>query len=251
MNWPFRRKVPVPVPVSVLFDGQGQLAAIYRGPVNAPTLASDVIKLSWSLSELQAAALPFDGRWDQVPQPLSPIQIAIDLMDKGDVADAAEFVRGNDTLLSQHKEYGLLLVWLADEFVKLDRTREAISFYESAITHDPNNVTILNNLAWQLAAHPEEDMRDPGRAVVSAEKAARLTKQENPHVLDTLAVAYASSGDFDKAIQTVERAKRLVTNDPRITAKFLERLRLFRNRTVYRDSPSRRRSVSQQPPSGN
>jgi tetratricopeptide (TPR) repeat protein len=237
MNWPFRRKIPVPVPVSLLFDGQGQLAAIYRGPVDAPTLASDVAKLSLTPSELRMAALPFGGRWDQLPQPLRPIQIAIDLMDKGDVVDAAEFVRSNFELLAPHKEFGLLSVWLADEFVKLDRTREAISYYEWAVSQDPDNITVLNNLAWQLAAHADEKVRDPRRAVVAAEKAARLTKHENPHVLDTLAVAYAASGDFAKAIQIVERAQKLVTKDALLTAKFTNRLQLFRNQTMYRDPP--------------
>ena len=238
MNWPFRRKLSVPVPVSLLFDTRGQLAAIYRGSVDANTLRADLDRLSLSGRPLHAAALPFPGRWDRIPQPLRPIKIAVDLMDKGDVVDAAEFVRRNYELLAPHKEFGLLSVWLADEFVKLNRTQEAVKFYETALRHDPNNVTIINNLAWQLAAHPDENVRNPPQAVLWAEKARRLTNNENAHVLDTLAVAYASSGNFTKAVQTVIRAQALVNDDAQLTAKFAKRLQLFRNKTAYLDPPA-------------
>ena len=159
-------------------------------------------------------------------------------MDKGDVVDAAEFVRRNHELLAPHKEFGLLSVWLGDEFMKLNRKQEAVKFYETALGHDPDNVTILNNLAWQLAAHPDKNVRNPRQAVLWAEKAARLTTHENPHVLDTLAVAYASTGNFVKAVQIVTRAQDLVKNDGQLTAKCASRLELFRKKMVYLDQPA-------------
>ena len=78
---------------------------------------------------------------------------------------------------------------------------------QSKYQYHSGNVTILNNLAWQLAANPDKNVLNSRHAVLWAEKAARLTKHENPHVLDTLAVAYASSGDFVKAFQTVTRSQ--------------------------------------------
>jgi spermidine synthase len=49
-------------------------------------------------------------------------------------------------------------------------------------------------------------MRDANEAVVLAERASELTKQQNPAILNTLAAVYAASGQFDRAITTVQKA---------------------------------------------
>ena len=53
-------------------------------------------------------------------------------------------------------------------------------------------------------------VRDPGEALLLAQRAAELTERSNPYILDTLAAAHASAGQFDLAIDVVSRALELV-----------------------------------------
>ncbi len=65
---------------------------------------------------------------------------------------------------------------------------------------------VLNNLAWVLATTPEDDLRDGERAIELATKAAEMSNFEKPHILSTLASGYAETGDFDKAIEWIDKA---------------------------------------------
>jgi tetratricopeptide (TPR) repeat protein len=63
-----------------------------------------------------------------------------------------------------------------------------------------------NNLSWVLATSPVDSVRDGKRALEYGEKAARLSDYRAPHILSTLAAAYAESGDFEKAIEWSSKA---------------------------------------------
>ena len=238
-HWPFQRKFPVPVPTSFLLDAEGRVAAIYRGAVKADDLLADVRLLSTDEQVFRAAALPFPGRWDAPPKPQQPIQTAIQLMAEGDVLDAAAFVRRNYELLASHREFALLAAWIGDEFAKLNHMAESLRFYEMAVGRDANNLTVLNNLAWQLAANPDEGIRRPDEAIQWAEKAAVATEYKNPNVLDTLAVAYASAGRFDRAAEVAREAAEIARSagDQGLAEKIDGRIELFQAGRPYVDPP--------------
>jgi peroxiredoxin len=240
-HWPFQRKFPLPVPTTFLLDGKGRLAAIYHGPVAVDKLLADARQLAADEETFRAAALPFAGRWDTAPRPQQPIQTAIQLMDKGDVADAAAFVRRNHELLSPHREFALLATWIGDELVQLGRAAEALGFYEMAAECDPTDVTVMNNLAWQLAANPQAGVRRPALAVAWAVKAAAATGRRNPHVLDTLAVAYASAGRFEEAKQAAQRAEQIARSagEEEFADSIAGRIRLFEAGQPYLDEPGK------------
>jgi tetratricopeptide (TPR) repeat protein len=63
-----------------------------------------------------------------------------------------------------------------------------------------------NNLSWVLATSPVDSVRDGKRALKYGEKAARLTDYKAPHILSTLAAAYAEAGDFEKAVEWSSKA---------------------------------------------
>lgn len=75
----------------------------------------------------------------------------------------------------------------------------AIADLEKAMELQPDNDTVLNNLAWVLATSPDDAVRDGKRAIGIAVKACELTEWKQPHVISTLAAAHAESGDFDEA----------------------------------------------------
>ncbi len=67
-------------------------------------------------------------------------------------------------------------------------------------------VGVLNNFAWVLATSPDDDLRDGERAIELAQEAAELTEFKEAYILSTLASGYAESGDFDKALEWIDKA---------------------------------------------
>ncbi len=119
----------------------------------------------------------------------------------------------------------------------LGQTRLAIDYYGQVLEVSPDVLPILNNLAWILAAHPNNDIRDPARAVQYAERACELTGYKQINSLDTLAVAYAAAGDFRLAVTTAKKAIALAKQKGRkaLVQKMQGRVRLYRSRKIYID----------------
>ena len=63
----FDRRFPLSLPFSMLIDGDGRVAALYRGGVTAGALLVDLDLLDASRSALRAEALPLAGRWFTEP----------------------------------------------------------------------------------------------------------------------------------------------------------------------------------------
>jgi Tfp pilus assembly protein PilF len=81
---------------------------------------------------------------------------------------------------------------------------EAKAQFSEAIKIDPNHSYALTGLAQVFIKHPNPDFRNAEKAVELAERAATLTKNQNPVVLETLAAGYAAAGRFDLAVKTAQ-----------------------------------------------
>ncbi|MCA9167250.1 MAG: tetratricopeptide repeat protein [Planctomycetales bacterium] len=93
-----------------------------------------------------------------------------------------------------------------DAYLSVGKHAEAIQDYEAAMKLTPDDPGILNNLAWVLATSPRDEVRDGKRAIEIAQKACDLTEFKLPHMISTLAAAYAETGNFDEAIKWSEKA---------------------------------------------
>jgi tetratricopeptide (TPR) repeat protein len=82
----------------------------------------------------------------------------------------------------------------------------AVADFERAIALEPKDSPLLNNFAWVLATSPDDGVRNGARALELAKKACDLTKYEKPHILSTLAAAYAETGDFEDARKWSQKA---------------------------------------------
>lgn len=82
----------------------------------------------------------------------------------------------------------------------------ALEHYRNAADLKPDWATALNDAAKILATHSDSDIRDADAAISLAERAAELTGRRNVAILDTLALAYAVAGRFDRAVSTIEAA---------------------------------------------
>jgi tetratricopeptide (TPR) repeat protein len=115
---------------------------------------------------------------------------------------------------------------------------EAISDYEDALERDPGCTNAHDRLAYLLATSESDKLRDTVRAVEHAIKACELTEWKNSSFTNTLAAAYAESGDFRRAVQYQKQAIELLREeDPEKPLRdYEERLRLYELGHPYRPS---------------
>ncbi|MDZ7616086.1 MAG: tetratricopeptide repeat protein, partial [Patescibacteria group bacterium] len=107
-----------------------------------------------------------------------------------DLRAAAE--RGEDAL-----DLDLLL---GVSLVNTGDYQNALKHLQRQVAATPDKPYCLRTLAYFQATCPQEAFRDGARAVELAEAARKLTKEVRWEVLQSLAVAYAEAGDFEKAI---------------------------------------------------
>ena len=81
-------------------------------------------------------------------------------------------------------------------------TQQAIDTFRNVLTLRSDFLPAANNLAWLLATHPDDSIRDGEEALRVAQAMCEQTKFSNPSLLDTLAAAYAEVGDFDNAVRS-------------------------------------------------
>ena len=120
---------------------------------------------------------------------------------------------------------------------QLGRTREAVAQYREALRLNPDLAGALNNLAWNLATSPDDELRNGAEAVRLAERACELTHYGEPLFLGTLAAAYAEAGRFPEAVTTAEKAERLATAAglTAVAAKNRQLLELYRAGKPYHE----------------
>jgi tetratricopeptide (TPR) repeat protein len=120
----------------------------------------------------------------------------------------------------------------------LDRVAEAIGAYRRGLETRPDSVELMNNLAWKLATCRDPRLRDVEQALRLAEEANRLSGNQQPVVLDTLATAYAAASQFKEAVAAAERARQaaVAAGSGELAEEIAERLELYRRGTPFVDA---------------
>lgn len=96
-----------------------------------------------------------------------------------------------------------------DVYLSVGKHREALEDYQAAHAQEPDDPGLLNNYAWTLATSTFDELRDGKRALELAKRACELSDYKAPHILSTLAAAYAETGDFESAVDWSQRAVEL------------------------------------------
>jgi len=134
--------------------------------------------------------------------------LGLALKSQGKLDDAIKHLRQalqvKPDLAEAHNNLALVLTMTG----QLDK---ALEHFREAVRLKPDYLEPLNRMARILAMHPDPKLRDPGQSIEIAKRAADLTGYQDAAILETLAAAYASAGQFGRAVITAEAALKLAS----------------------------------------
>jgi|GEM_PF-4402962 len=161
--------------------------------------------------DTSAAIESYQAGWEHNRESGIAAKLLDTLANSGRSADASEFL---DEWLIEFPEDGVPNIVKAVNYQQQGLNAEAIEHLETARESLPNNLVVLNNLAWLY-----QDS-EPEKALELAERAAGIY-QENPDVLDTYGWILYQQGRRDEAIAVLTRAQNLAPQSEEI-AEHLE-----------------------------
>jgi tetratricopeptide (TPR) repeat protein len=123
---------------------------------------------------------------------------------------------------------------------ELGRLGEAIEHYRSALKLSPGWRPATNNLAWLLATRVGATRAEGEQAVALAQPLVS-DAEGAADLLDTLAAAHATAGQFELAIRVAEQAVARAKHDqnPLLAEEIRRRLQDYRSGRAYVDQPKR------------
>jgi Tfp pilus assembly protein PilF len=106
----------------------------------------------------------------------------------------------------------------------------------------PDSTAALDELAWVFATNPSDELRDGNEAVLLAKHACALTKRKDSMLLATLAAAYAETGNFGAAINTIQESlsRARSTGNADAIAFGEKLLSSFQSNAPIREDPNRK-----------
>lgn len=221
---------------SLMMAGQlAEAASIYRealriDPVSAPahnSLGNVLVQMGRADEALThyRAAVGADPRHAGAHNNLGQL-----LMSRGELPAAQsafdKAVDLNPRLPDAHFNLGLLVQALGD-------APAAVRHFQSAVSLRPAWDRALTALGWLLATSGDESVRNARQAIEVSERAVATTGRRSADALDALAAAYASAGQFDRALSTEREALVLAAGTP-MEAAMRERGSLYEAGRPYR-----------------
>lgn len=119
----------------------------------------------------------------------------------------------------------------------LQHWEDAAKDFRKTIELSPSSPRGYQGAAWLMATCPDDRIRDAKLGLQAATKAAELAAAGDYQTLDTLAAAYANSGQFDKAAAAISKA--IETAPKEVSVVLAQRLELYNAETPYREAHAR------------
>jgi len=142
------------------------------------------------------------------------------------IADCTEAIRLDPKFVKPYHRRGT--AWESTQ--EYDK---AIADFAEVIRLDPNHAIAYGKRAWLYATCPDARYRNGEQAVKDATKAGELVDWKIPVALETLAAAYAESGDFTNAVKWQEKAVEMSTAAD--NSQLEQRLTLYKSGKPYRE----------------
>lgn len=238
----------LPLPSSLLIDADGQLAAIYKGPVEVDQLLRDAELLGKSSDRIFEGAIPFPGKWLERPPTVKPRQAAVALLEHGyqDAAadyakqllshldlDAEELTDNSEMLKAEQQEYASLHHLIGA--IAFDRQQYDVArkHYDASLTTTPHNRSLRREFYRTLI--------ELGEFEQAAEQLEVLLRgyPQDAETLTDLARLRINLGQRDVGIRLFEKSLKLKA-DP--AARF-EMANALRDSMRYADAVREYRAV--------
>ncbi len=158
--------------------------------------------------------------------------LSVALLQSGQVDQATALLQ---QVVSANPTNGTAWFFLGNARSQAGQFREAISAYRQAIEVAPSLLEAANNLAWMLSVHPDAQLRSGEEALALSQQLCRISQFKEPQFLDTLAVAYAETGQFAKAAEAARKALALIPDGP-AEREIRDRLSGFEQGKAYRET---------------
>lgn len=173
------------------------LAELRKTHPNDPGLLDLEGSIALAARRPRDAVAPYQRLFAAYPASIHLLKLA---RAKQEAGLEAEAVRDVEAWLEKTPKDLLARVTLGDLFLASRQFEKAVPLYLEAIRQIPNNVAVLNNLAWSMAR-----IGRAADAVEHARKAASLAP-ENASVLDTYGMVLNDSGRFREAVDILRSA---------------------------------------------
>ncbi len=131
-------------------------------------------------------------------------------------------------------KYGAAYIHRGTTLMETGRYAEAARDFKLAIRVDVQNPAAYQAAAWLMATCPDPQFRDNPLAIQAAQKAIELNTSRDVRYLETLAAAYASAGQFDKAVANQRKAIAQAAPDESGIGQMQQRLGLYQRNQAYR-----------------
>ena len=115
---------------------------------------------------------------------------------------------------------------------------QAVEYWERALKLRSDWLSVINKLAWTKATSGDDKLYDPEEAVELALRGCEINEYKNAGLLDTLAAAYAGVGDFDKAIETAQKALEVAQEEgkQRMAGEIQKHLDFYKAGRLWREN---------------
>lgn len=145
-------------------------------------------------------------------------------------------IRDLDTAMRMSPKYAAAMARRAEAWIACGNPPRALADFDEAIAADDRYPTAYRQKAWLLATHPDDSIRNGKAAIEAARKAIELIKTPTGEYYETLAAAFAETGDFAGAVENQKKA----LDDSRYAKdkgeEIKKRLELYEGKKPFRDS---------------
>jgi len=190
----------LPIPSSFLIDSNGQLAVIYKGPVEVDQLLVDVRQLSLPPEERRRVALPFAGRWSSPVRGHRLLLIALDQLASGRFDETLAYLDDHRAEISRDREFYKLLLNLGQVYSGRNEHEVAKTYYHRALQIKPDLARAHFNLGVTFALERQFD------AATEHFLQAVAAEPEDSEARVSLAKTLATQRNFDEAMDQLRAA---------------------------------------------
>ncbi len=249
----FDRRFPLSLPFSLLIDGEGRVAALYRGGVAAADLLADLELVGRGDADLRAAAAPFPGRWYTEPpaevslasyarwyedgypaESASLLRQSVEV-ERARLADGAEFERqgARDRLFQSLQRLAVIESRRGNHRVAADHARAALELepddpgaqmaYRNALVDSGGGEQVRAEAEAVLARDPADvaarvrlaELLDADGDADGAAEQLRLAVEASPDDVELRYLLGQALGSAGRLVEAMEQFAGVVDRDPR------------------------------------